>query len=354
MSGLILCAACLIAVGCERRADAPPGKAPPSPVQTVSLVRPHRGEISRTIALPGNVLAYQRALICAKVAGYLKKITVDKGDAVKEGDLLADIEVPELLADEARFRAEVEVAGLDYQRIKEAQAKAPDLVVVQTVDNAKARVDVAKANLERNETLLQYAKIKAPFSGMITRRLVDPGAFIPAATSGGTSSNAALVELMDFERVRVQVGVPETEVPHIANGLPVKLTVEELPGRTFPGSVTRFAEALDDATKTMLAEIELPNPDHSLRPGMYATVQIEVEKRTGALLVPRDAVLIEKAKTSVFVVEGTHARKVSVKTGFMDASAVELVEGIKPDEPVILLGKLTLNDGQPVQSTEAK
>src|SRR6185436_11377841 len=111
-----------------------------------------------------------------------KTITVDKGDRVKEGDLIADIEVPEMLADIARYKAEVEVAELDYKRLSESQKKMPDLIVPQVVDNAKSKLEIGKANLERTQTLLNYAKITAPFAGMITKRMVDPGAFIPAAT----------------------------------------------------------------------------------------------------------------------------------------------------------------------------
>src|SRR5207249_11073252 len=111
----------------------------------------------------------------------------------------------------------------------EAQRKAPDLVVQQSVDTAKSKSDIAKANLQRTETLLGVAKITAPFSGVITRRMVDPGAFIPAATSGSAAQNAALFTLMDFSKVRVQTAVPEPEVPLIKNGLVVKIAVEELP-----------------------------------------------------------------------------------------------------------------------------
>src|SRR5205823_1609975 len=154
---------------------------------------------------------YQAATVYAKVTGYLKAITVDKGDGVKEGALLAEIEVPELLADRAKYKAEVEVSGLDYKRLAEAQKKAPDLVIPLSVDTARGKLEVAKAGLERAETLLQFTKIAAPFSGVITRRMVDPGAFIPAATAGSTPQNAALLTLMDFNTIRLQVAVPEAE-----------------------------------------------------------------------------------------------------------------------------------------------
>jgi membrane fusion protein (multidrug efflux system) len=323
-------------------------------VPTVQTIHPHRGEITRSVTLPGNVLAYQATTLYAKVAGYLKTITVDKGDHVKADELLADIEVPELIADRARYKAEVKVAAIDYKRVSEAQKKAPDLVVPQTVDDAGGKLDIAKANLDRIETLLSYAKITAPFSGVVTRRLVDPGAFIPAATSGSAAQNAALLTLMDFSKVRVQVAVPETEVPFITKGLPVTVTVEELAGRRFTGTVTRYAGALDEATKTMLTEIEMPNPKGELRPGMYATIKIELERKTNALLLPADALIIEKTKTSVFTVAENKADKVLVKVGFNDGTAAEILEGLTSDQPVVLVGKETLQDGQTVNVTEVK
>jgi RND family efflux transporter MFP subunit len=183
---------------------------------------------------------------------------------------------------------------------------------------------------------------------------VDPGAFIPAATSGTPAQSAAVVTLMDFSRLRIQVFVPEPEVPFITNGVPVQATVEELPGKTFNGSVTRYANALDEATKTMLAEIEMPNPARALRPGMYASVKLEVERKRDALLVPAEAVLTEKSGTSVFTVADGKARKTAVQLGFSDGVNIEIAGGLDPAGPVILAGKQSLNDGQPVNVMEAK
>lgn len=339
--------------GCGRSRTEQPAKA--LPAATVQTVIPKCGEIARTITLPTfRILALQEATLYAKVSGYLKTLTVDKGDAVKVGQLLAEIEVPELLADEAQYQAECEVARTNYQRMAEARQKAPDLVVPQTVDDLRGQWEVAQAKLQRTRTLLQYSRITAPFSGIITARFVDPGALIAAATSGSTPQSAALLTLMDYTRVRVQAFVPELEVPFITNGVPARVTLEELPGRTFAGSVTRFAHALDPATKTMLTEIEIPNPDGELRPGAYATVQLEVERKQNALLVPTHALLVEKAGTSVFTVVDGKAKKTSVQVGFNDGINVEIASGIKADQTVIVLGKQMLNDGQPITSTAAR
>jgi RND family efflux transporter MFP subunit len=318
-------------------------------------VLPTRGEIARTITLPSfRVLPYQEATLYAKVAGYLKLLTVDKGDRVQAGQLLAEIEVPELLAEQKQFVAEAAVSHTNYLRLAEARQKAPDLVVPQTVDELRGQWEIAQAKLQRTETLLQYTRLSAPFAGIVTARFVDPGALIPAATAGSSSRNAAVVTIMDCGRLRVQVYVPEAEVPLIKEGLPVRISVEELPQRSFPATVTRFAYALDEATKTMLTEVELANPSGELRPGMYAGVELELERKADAFLVPAAAVLSEKASTSVFRVLDGKAKKTPIQIGFSDKAHVEIRSGLSPGERVVLLGKQTLNDGQPVNVTEGQ
>ncbi len=341
--------------GCGRRSDAAVSKAGRAAPITVRVAHPHRGEITRSVTLPSfRILAYQAATIYAKVPGYLKTLTVDKGDTVQAGQLLGEIEVPELLADEIQYEAETEVARTNYERLAQARQKAPDLVVPQTVDDLCGAWEVAQAKLQRTRTLLQYARLVAPFSGVVTARFVDPGAFIPAATAGTPAPSAAVVTLMDFRRLRIQVFVPEPEVPFITNGVPAQVTVDELPGKVFTGSVTRYANALDEATKTMLAEIEMPNPTGALRPGMYASVQLEVERKPDALLLPADALVSEKGGASVFTVADGKAKKVPVKTGFNDGVNVEITGGLTGAEAVVLAGKQTVTDGQPVNVTEGK
>lgn len=342
-------AVCLLATqsGCEWFRPQPP----PTPVQTI---HPKRGEIVRRMTLPGNVLAYQEATLYAKVTGYLKTINVDKGDRVNEGDLLAEIEAPEMLADLVKAKAEAEAAQLDSKRVVEAQKKASDLVMPQTVDAAIAKSNVANAGVQRIETLLSYAKITAPFSGIITKRWVDPGALIPAAMSSSAPKNAAVVTLMNFSRVRIDVAIPDTEAPFVKRDLPVKVTIDELPGRTFAGAITRFAYALDESTKTMATEIEIPNSDLALRPGMWAAVEIELQRKQNALLVPAEALVTEKNKNSVFVVRGGKAQKVSVTTGFDDGVNVEILQGCGSNDAVVVAGKQSVTDGQKVRATEAK
>lgn len=245
----------------------------PAPAQNPAAAPSKSTTAEGVIILPAQIKAYQEAVLTAKVAGYLKALPVDKGDKVRAGELIADIEVPELVADRAQFAAQVNVARLDYDRIQQAVKTAPDLVTPQNVDEARGKLQVAQAQLDRVDTLLRYARITAPFSGTITARYVDPGAFIPVP-SGSDQKSAAIVSLMDFSRVRVQIPVPEDDALKIVKGTPASFTVQGAPGRVFRAQVTRVSYALEQNSKTMLAEIEMDNPSGILRPGMYATVQL--------------------------------------------------------------------------------
>lgn len=319
----------------------------------VRTVHPQRGDIDRFVALPGTLRADQQVTLYPKVAGYLKSVAVDKGDRVRAGQVLAELEVPELIADSARYQAEVAVAETAFRRETEAQAKAPDLVLPAAVDEAKARLEIARANLNRTATLLAYTHIVAPFGGTIAMRFADAGAFVAAPSAGGPAQNAALFTLVDFSTIRVQVPVPEIEAARIQAGQPVQVTVDGLAGKVFTGTVSRLGYVLDEATRTMLVEADLPNADGTLRPGMYARVRVGVERHQNALLVPVEALVMEKTNAFVFLAADGRAKKTPVKAGFNDGARVELLSGLDATAAVILAGKLTLADGQPVAAKEA-
>ncbi len=322
--------------------------AEPAPTDVV-VRQPVRGEIIRYVKLPATVRASEEVTLYAQVAGSLRSIKVDKGDAVKAGALLAEIQAPELIADLARYQAETAVAKTEYERLEQAQRNAPDLVMPIESERARGKYEVAKANLERVQTLLSFTRITAPFSGTITARYVDLGAFIPAGTSGSVAQNAGIVTLMNFNTVRVQVAIPEMEAWRVSKGQPVRLSVEGLGERKYEGTVTRYAYALDTRSQAMLAEIDIPNPQRELRPGMYATVQIGLERKPDALLIPVDALLMEKTNAFVFVSDGGRAKKTAIKIGFNDGANVEVVEGLTASTPVILIRNRPLSDGQVVQ-----
>lgn len=337
---------------CQEKETEKPKPAAAVP-REVRVIHPLNGAVTRYITVPAEVRPLREATLYAKVTGYLKSVGADKGDEVKEGSLLAEIEVPELIADAAKYKAELELADLEFQRVSDARKQAPDLVVALNVDTARSKAAVAKANLERAETLLGFTRVIAPFTGIVTRRNLDPGAFVPAATSG-SPQNAALLTIADFKTVRIQAAVPEAEAALVRQGQPVKVTVEGLRGRVFEGTVTRFAYSLNELTKTMLAEIELPNPDLELRPGMYASARLGVEARTNALLVPAEAVVTEKANSFVFVgIEGV-AKKTPVKVGFADGVNVEVMSGVTRDQGVLVPVKGALAEGLAIRPVEGK
>jgi RND family efflux transporter MFP subunit len=320
----------------------------------VTVVTPRHGNIHRYVTLPGTLRADQQVTLHAKVAGYLKAISVDTGDAVKDGQLLAELELPEIVAERARHEAELHIAKAESERVKAAQAKAPDLITPQAMDAAEARLALAQAALGENETLLRFSRITAPFAGVVTRRYVDVGAFVPAATASTSPAAAAIVTIMDYSTIRARVAVPEMEAALVQVGQPVVLTTDSLPDRTFRGKVSRHAGALDEATRSLHVEADFPNPDLTLRPGMYAIVKIGVEQHNRALLVPAAALIREKAAGFVFTVVDGKATKVPVKYGFNDGVDVEITGGLEENARVIIPGKVALAPGQAVTAVEAK
>ena len=314
----------------------------------VATVLLQRGPIARSITLPGNIFPWEKATLYAQIPGYLKSISVDKGSAVTRGEVLADIEDPELVAELPRYEAEWQLAQINYARIRKAEHRAPDLVMPETLDEARGQLAVARANLKRIHDLLVYSRIVAPFNGIVTRRWLDPGAFVPAATSASVAHPAAVVTVMDFSRVRVEVAVPENEVPFISTATRARITLGEFPGRTFPGKVSRFEYALNQATRTMIAEIDIPNPGLALRPGMYAMVTFSVQRNSHALLAPLRAISQTKNGASVYLVEDGKAREKRIQVGFHNGSEIEILHGARAGEAVILLDGQALRNDQPV------
>jgi len=317
----------------------------------VKAAKVNRADVVRYVTLPGTLKANQQATLYAKVAGYLTKLDIDKGDVVKADQVLAVIEVPELIADLKKYEADAKVAETELERLQNAQKKAPDLIMPQTLDKARGAADGARANLQRTQTLLDFAKIVAPFNGLITQRFVDSGAFVPAATSGG-AQNAALFTIMETTTLRAQVAMPELDAALAMKGQPVKVNLEALPGKTLEAAISRISGAIDEATRTMIVEADLPNKEGALRPGLYATVKIGVDHHDNTLTVPVEALAMEKANAFVFKIVDGKAKKTAVTLGFNDGARAEVLTGLAEEEPVILVGKATFTDGQPVQVTE--
>jgi RND family efflux transporter MFP subunit len=350
--------ACISALcGCADQTSSAAVKPVETPAE-VNAVHPHRGEVSRFINLPGEVRPLYEVTLFAKVDGYLEKLTVDKGDSVKAGDLIADIDVPELRANLIKYKAELELAQAEFKQMSEAAANNPTAADSEAAKNrlaiASGKLAVAKGNVQYTESMLKYARVTAPFSGIITKRYVDPGAYIPVPNAASTPEAAAIVNLTDFKTLRLQVAVPETEATHVKIGQTIRWTADDFPGEHFDGTVTRAYWALDKATKTMLTETQMANPGMKLQPGMLVNAHIGIEKKNDALLLPAEAIVKEKANSFVFILADGKAKKAPVQVGFNDGANVEIVTGIKPADLAIVPGQLTLSDGQLVKVTEAK
>ncbi|HEX3586564.1 MAG TPA: efflux RND transporter periplasmic adaptor subunit, partial [Candidatus Angelobacter sp.] len=316
-------------------------------------VHPHRGEVSRFINLPGEVRPLYEVTLFAKVDGYLDKLTVDKGDSVKAGDLIADIDVPELRANLVKYKAELELAQAEFKQMSEATA-ADSEATKNRLAVASGKLAVAKGNVQYTESMLKYARVVAPFSGIITKRYVDPGAYIPVPNAASTPEAAAIVNLTDFKTVRLQVAVPETEATHVKIGQSIRWTADDFPGEHFDGTVTRAYWALDKATKTMLTETQIANPGMKLQPGMLVNARIGIEKKSDALLLPAEALVKEKTNSFIFIFNDGKLKKAPVQVGFNDGTNVEIVAGVKPADLAIVPGQLALRDGQPVKVAEEK
>ncbi|TDU72910.1 membrane fusion protein (multidrug efflux system) [Prosthecobacter fusiformis] len=302
--------------------------------------KPHKGTIHRWISLPASLAAWQQVALKARVAGYVKDVSVDKGDVVSAGQTLIEIEVPELQADLISHRATVTAAEVEVKRLHEARKKSPDLILPQSVDDAEARLAIAKAGMDRAETLLQFAQIKAPFAATISDRRVDPGAY---AAAGGET----LLHLVDATTLRLQVPVIEMESSLIKPGQQVEARLEALSGSVVKGSISRTSTVLDPATRTLLVEADLKNEDGRLRPGMFVTARLAVEQHDGATLIPVAGLVKEKASSFVFKHVNGKAVKTAVKPGFNDGVNVELPE-LKADDVILLPGTIILTDGQDV------
>jgi RND family efflux transporter MFP subunit len=319
------------------------------------VTKPTTGSIHRWVALPSTLAPWQQAVLHAKVTGFVTKIAVDKGDAVKAGQVIAEIEVPELETDLVKYEAEAvalkpafEFAQQEYDRLVKARKSSPDLILPQMLDKAKAELDKAKAdfdvveaNAKRARVMLGYAKITAPFDGIITARHVDTGALVNASTS-------KVVEIMDASTIRLQIPVTELETALVQPGKPVKAAIEALGPTPIEGTISRIAYALDPTTRTMLAEADLKNADLKLRPGMYAMAKIAVDKHDNVMLIPVAGLVMEKTAVFAFKHVDGKAMKTALTIGFNDGVSVEVLTGLTASDEIFLPGTTALTDKQAV------
>jgi membrane fusion protein, multidrug efflux system len=301
---------------------------------------------SRSIEVPGTIHGYIETPVYAKIAGYLKRIYVDKGDRVEKGQLLAVLDSPELDHQVANARATYDLARVTDQR-NQALVRF-GVVAQQQADNARAEMEEAKAGLDQLIATHDYEMIRAPFGGVVTARYVDPGALIPQATSQ-SGPVTPIISLATNSALRIYSDVPQSTAPFIRDGDPAIVTVTEYPRRSFTGTVTRHSDALASQTRTMLVEVDLPNKDRALYPGMYTTVTFQVNVSAEAPMVPDDALIFRNGKPFVPLVRNGHLKLAAVELGYDDGVNVEITEGVTEQDMVAVNVGQSARDGEPVR-----
>jgi RND family efflux transporter MFP subunit len=373
--------------GCRSSGRSADADAAETPTATVAEVI--RGSIVHRLSLAGQFQPYQVVDVHAKVSGYIRHIYVDIGDKVRQGQVIAVLEVPELDAqlrgtgaelarskDEitrARHevsRAESQHSALhnDFKRLKQASEAQPGLIAEQEIDDAQskdlaseAQVDAAKSALaaamqqsesakadnERVGDLANYTRVTAPLDGVITWRYADTGALIQAGTSSDTQS-LPIVKLSQSSLLRLRLPIPEDAVEFVHEGATVQVNVDAV-HRSFEGKVVRFTRNLNLATRTMETEIDVANKDLSLTPGEYANTTIELERHDNVLTVPVQAVVREGNQSTVLVVDGAHHVQMrDITTGLQGSNLIEVNSGLSAGDLVITGNQSNYQAGESV------
>ena len=327
--------------------------------------------VSRTVELPGEFLPFLTVSLHARVPGYVERVLVDRGSVVKQGDLLVEMSAPEMAAHIAeaeskvqaaeadRLQAEAQLAGAQstYEGLKKA-AETPGAIAGNELIQAEKQVDAAKAMLNSRQQagkaaeaavrslkdLLAYLKISAPFEGVVTDRMVHPGALV------GPGNDIALLVIQQVSHLRLVVPVPEEDVSGIVSGASVPFQVPAWSERTYSGTVARISHALDQKTRTMAVELDVMNRDGSLAPGMYPTVKWPVRRSRPALFVPKTSVVTTTERTFVIRDQNGKAGWVDVKKGVTDGDLVEVIGNLKPGDRVVRRATDEIREGTPIQA----
>ena len=319
-------------------------------VPEVQVVKPARRDVAATLRLPATVSPLQQTTIYAKVAGYLKAVNYDKGDRVKQGQVLAVIDAPEIEQQYEEALADYTIKKVTYERLAQVWKQAPDVIAKQDVDVAEASAKAAQHLLEQRQTWLDYTKVRAPYAGVVTARFADPGALVQGATSSATQA-VPLFTIMDVSTLRFYVNVPQEDAPFVKKGTPATIVLKEPAEKKIETTVTRSTMSLDPSTRTMLVEIDIPNPGEALVSGMFVEVILTLRQHQSALVVPPAALVADSSSKAVFVVDQGMARKVSITTDIDDGVWVEVTSGLTGAEDIVVVGKSQLVDGKPAKAS---
>ena len=327
--------------------------------------------VSRTLDVPSEILPYLSVSLHAKVAGFVERVLVDRGSVVKQGELLIQLSAPELESQIAEAQSKVQVAESDrlqavaqlaasqstYDRLKKA-AETPGAVAGNEVIQAQKEVEAAQALVAAREQasraaqsavkaqqdMQAYLRVTAPFDGVVTERLVHPGALV------GPTTDAMLLVIQQVSRLRVVVPVPEQAVGGIVNGASVAFSVPAYPERTYYGTVARIAHALDQKTRSMPVELDVLNRDGTLAPGMYPAVKWPVRSSQMALFVPKLSVVTTTERTFVIRDRSGRAEWVDVRTGYADGDLIQVMGNLQAGDKVLRRASDETRDGTPLEA----
>jgi RND family efflux transporter MFP subunit len=394
IAGIVLAAFCLLVwfwLGrSSSEADAPGNAGGDSSAASAAVARVERRTILNTLTISGEFKPFQDVDVHAKVAGYIKKIYVDVGDHVQDGQTLAVLEVPELAAQLAgtdaavrKSREEIRRAQSDieraqsvqsaahsaYTRLKQAADSRAGLVAQQELDDSQAKdlesqaqvasaqaelsaaqqqLQMAEANQRQYAALSDYSRIVAPFAGVVTARYADTGALVAAGTSSSTQA-MPVVRLAQISKLRLVLPIPESLAGQIHLGDPVKVHVQAL-NQDIEGKVSRFADSLDLQTRTMQTEIDFENRDGRLIPGMYAETRLSLREKKNALTVPLEAVTRSGDDATVLAANAQNIlEERHVKLGLEDNSHVEVLSGLSDQDRVVIGNRSEFRNGQKIQ-----
>ena len=327
-------------------------------IPSVTVVFPREGAPTQEIVLPGNTQAFSDAPIYARTSGYLKRWYFDIGAHVLKGQLLAEIETPEVDQQLQQARADLHTSQANLNIAKITAARWQDLVSTgsvsqqetdQAVSNLSAVTAAAEssaANVRRLEQLQAFEKVYAPFDGIITARNTDIGALIDA---GASTQPRELFHIAAIRRLRLYVAVPEVFSRAARSGAPATLTLDEFPGQTFHGTLVRNANSIDIASRTLLVEVDVDNPTGQLLPGAYVFVHLKLPDETRSVTIPSNTLIFRKEGLQVGLVRNDKAELVPVKIGRDYGSSVEIVSGLQPTDSVIVDPSDSLVAGMPVR-----
>ncbi len=345
---LILIPLVMLISSCGNKSEEQETKIETGNVPTVLVANPQKHEFNSSLQISGTAKPNQQVKLFAMTNGMLSQLNADIGYFVKEGQILAVLENPELIQQKEKVEAELKAKKSNYERLKNVYDKTPQLTTVAEVEKAEADYEGSKAQLNGLQSQISFLQVKAPFSGIITNRLADKGSIIQSGLNN--SSAMPLFEIQDLQPIRLTIEIPESDAALIEKNTKVEINFPELPNGKFSATVTRIAYGLDENTRTMKIEIDLPNTDLKIRSGMYANVEIKRGGHKDVLSVPNEAIGNVKGQSFVYVVENNVCKKMEIKIGIRDEKFTEILSGeIRETDQVVIQGKELCSNGSTVK-----